>query len=111
MDNILADNNFPFDAFNPYAIAKGIALRLKQKRLLMRLTQQALAKRSGVSLGSLKRFENQYEISLKHLLQLAVVLNATEEFAALFPVNQFASMDELLKATRKKQPKRGSQNA
>ncbi len=108
---MLAPDGFTLDAFNPHAIAKGIALRLKQKRLSMRLTQQALAKRSGVSLGSLKRFENQYEISLKHLLLLAVALDATEEFAALFPVNQFTSMDELLKATVKKQPKRGSKNA
>jgi transcriptional regulator with XRE-family HTH domain len=108
---MLANNDFVLDAFNPYAIAQGLATRLKQKRLSIRLTQQALAKRSGVSLGSLKRFENQYEISLKHLLQLAVVLDATEEFADLFPVNQFNSMDELLKATDKNQPKRGSKNA
>ncbi len=108
---MLAPNGLTLDAFNPHAIAKGIALRLKQKRLAMRLTQQALAKRSGVSLGSLKRFENKYEVSLKHLLQLAVVLDATEEFASLFPVNQFNSMEEMLKATSSKQPKRGSKNA
>lgn len=111
MDKILANNDFVLDAFNPYAIAKGIAQRMKAKRLAMKLTQQALAKRSGVSLGSLKRFENKYEISLKHLLQLAVILDATEGFASLFPAAQFNSIEEVLKATKSKKPQRGSKNA
>jgi len=110
MVNMLSDNDFALDAFNPYAIAKGLALRMKQKRLAMKLTQQALAKRSGVSLGSLKRFENRYEISLKHLLQLAVILDATEAFASLFPAADFNSIDEVLRATTSKKPKRGSRN-
>ena len=111
MDKILSESDFVLDAFNPYAIAKGIAQRLKQKRLTMKLTQQALAKRSGVSLGSLKRFENTYEISLKHLLQLAVILDATEEFASLFPAAHFNSIEEVLRATTSKKTRRGSRNA
>jgi len=39
------------------AIAQGIAIRLRNRRLALNLSQQALATRSGVSLGSLKRFE------------------------------------------------------
>lgn len=34
-----------------------IAARLKSRRLARRLTQQGLADRSGVSLGTLKKFE------------------------------------------------------
>jgi transcriptional regulator with XRE-family HTH domain len=111
MTNILSDNEFSLDAFNPYAIAREMAGRLKKRRLALKLTQQALASKSEVSLGSLKRFEHQYEISLKHLLQLAVVLDATEEFSALFPVSKFSSIAEVLKAANDKQPKRGSRNA
>jgi transcriptional regulator with XRE-family HTH domain len=111
MANILSDNDFLLDSFSPHAIAKEMALRLKKRRLASRLTQQALAAKSGVSLGSLKRFEHQYEISLKHLLQLAVVLDATGEFPALFPLPEFNSIDEVLKATDDKQRKRGSRNA
>ncbi len=33
MDNIIADNNLILDAFNPVAIAKGIAGRLRERRL------------------------------------------------------------------------------
>ena len=98
------------DAFNPYAIAREIASRMKQRRIELRLTQQALARISGVSLGSLKRFELSYEISLKHLLMLAVALNATEGFSALFSQPQFVSIEEVLKATASTKRKRGKRN-
>lgn len=102
--------NYPLDGFNPYAIAREIASRMKQRRLDLQLTQQALAQKSGVSLGTLKRFELSYEISLKHLLMLAVVLNATEGFLALFSQPQFVSIEEVLKATASTKRKRGKRN-
>ena len=70
MDSILTDKGIILDDFNPGAVAKKIAGRMKRYRLLKNLTQEGLAKMSGVSLGSLKRFENQYKISLQHLLKL-----------------------------------------
>lgn len=101
MSNIIADNDFVLDAFNPVSIAMGIAKRGRKRRLEMNLTQQTLAKRSGVTLGTLKRFERDYEISLKHLLMLAVVLDATEEFDFLFSRRQFENIDQALKASSK----------
>src|SRR5450759_2137323 len=109
MINILADNDFVLDAFNPAAIALGIAKRMRERRLEMNLTQQSLAKRSGVTLGTLKRFERDNEISLKHLLMLAVVLDATEEFDFLFSRRQFENIDQVLRATSKKR-QRGKHN-
>jgi transcriptional regulator with XRE-family HTH domain len=64
--------------------------------LELNLTQESLAKKSGISLGSLKRFENKAEISLKHLLMMAVVLNATEEFYRLFSKKQYQNIAEVL---------------
>ncbi|MEO0629001.1 MAG: helix-turn-helix transcriptional regulator, partial [Bacteroidota bacterium] len=43
-------------------------------------TQADLARRSGVSLGSLKRFEQSGQISLDNLLKLARILGKLEEF-------------------------------
>ena len=43
-------------------------------------SQQELADRSGVSLGSIKRFERTGLISLESLLKLAHVLNRLEDF-------------------------------
>ena len=109
MINILADNSFVLDAFNPSSIALGIAKRMRERRLEMNLTQQNLAKRSGVTLGTLKRFERDNEISLKHLLMLAVILDATEEFDFLFSRRQFENIDQALKASSKKR-QRGKHN-
>lgn len=106
MINILADNDFVLDAFNPAAIALGIAKRMRERRLEMNLTQQNLAKKAGISLGSLKRFENSHEISLKHLLMLAVVLDATEDFSLLFSRRQFENIDQVLNSASGKR-KRG----
>lgn len=110
MDKIIADNDFIPDAINPVAIAAGIAARLRQRRLELTLTRKALSEKSGVSQGSLKRFEDSHEISLKHLLMLAVVLNSTEEFETLFSRRQFSSIDEALKAVSSKSRKRGRRN-
>ena len=89
------------DDFNPDAIAKKIAFRAKQLRLTMNIKQATLAQQSGVSLGSLKRFEHTGEISLKNLLNIAVVLNATIEFNELFvKMNSFNTIDDVVKAKK-----------
>lgn len=111
MTKILSDNISSLDAFNPHAIARDVAGRVRNRRLAMNLTQQALADRSGVSLGSVKRFENKYEISLKHLLMIAVVLDATAEFSALFAGSRYQRIEDVLKASEVKTRKRGRKNA
>ncbi len=110
-DNILSDISILIDDFNPKTIAREIARNMRQRRLDIDLTQEALAKRSGVSLGTLKRFESQCEISLKHLLMIAVALGATDEFHRLFTQKQYQSIDELIKVKAAKTRKRGRKNA
>ena len=106
MTNILSNNEFLLDEFNPNSIAEKVANRFKQRRLELNLTQNELASKSGVSYGSLKRFETLYEISLKNLLMLSVVLNATEEFKLLFSRQQYNSIDEIVKIAENKNRKR-----
>lgn len=108
--NILSANDFSLDDFNPGAILKNIAARAKKNRLELNLSQNALAARSGVSLGSLKRFEHSAEISLKNLVMLAVALDATHEFASLFSGKKYQSIDELLTKDKAKMAKRGRRN-
>jgi len=103
-------NNTSFDDFNPDAILKNIAKRLKRNRLELNLSQNALATKSGVSLGSLKRFENSGEISLKSLVMLALALDATQEFSLLFAAKKYQSIDELLLRGKASQTKRGRRN-
>ncbi|MBV5349372.1 helix-turn-helix transcriptional regulator [bacterium] len=89
---------------------KKIAERLKRSRLELNLSQAALSAKSGVSWGSLKRFEHTGEISLRNLVMLAVALDSTEEFGLLFGKQQYQSIDELINKNKAKTAKRGRRN-
>ena len=90
-----------------------IMVRLKenfqQKRLSLNLTQEGLAHKSGVSLGSLKRFEKSGQISLESLLKLSVVLGCLDDFLDIANKKEetIHSLDELLKKKSKPIKKRG----
>jgi transcriptional regulator with XRE-family HTH domain len=94
------------DDFNPNKILEKISSRMKTRRLLLNITQKELANQSGVSLGSIKRFETKHLIALESLIKIAIVLDASEEFHKLFPQNQFKSIAEVLRVSEKQPRKR-----
>ncbi len=65
---------------NPQDVMEELRTKFKKKRLALSYTQKECATRSGVSLGSLKRFESSGQISLESLLKLALVLECLEDF-------------------------------
>lgn len=81
---------------SPSEISKVIAQNLKFKRKKMKLSQQALAQKSGVSLASIKRFENKFEIALVSLIKLAIVLDCESEFENLFKQKTYSSINEVI---------------
>ena len=62
-----------FQHHTPPEIALALAASVRARRKERKLTQSGLAKLSRVSLGSIKRFESSGEISLKTLMNIAVV--------------------------------------
>ncbi|MHA8051491.1 helix-turn-helix domain-containing protein [Aquirufa sp. ROCK-SH2] len=62
--------------------------KVKSLRKQAHYTQKEFAERSGVSLGSLKRFENTGQISFESLLRLVNVLHRLEDFDRLLKVDQ-----------------------
>lgn len=91
---------------NPFSLAKlphdtilELAGRHKVLRKKVGLTQQQLSERSGVSLGSIKRFERTGKISLESLLSLSHVLGRLGDFDSLFlPDNEHSNIDGLFSA-------------
>jgi transcriptional regulator with XRE-family HTH domain len=71
----------------------GNLVRLRKRK---KITQKELATRSGVSLGSLKRFEQSGEISLQSLTKLAIALGVEGELEKLFENVPFASIEEVI---------------
>jgi len=76
----MMDNNFK----TPIELGHIIALNLRVRRKARKLSLSRLSEISGVSYGSIKRFESSGEISLISLLKIAVVLECTDEFEQLF---------------------------
>ena len=83
----------------PIEVMNDIKERCKARRKALKYTQQELASRSGVSLGSLKRFEQSGEISLNSLLRIAFVLECLEDFERVCKkkeVEKFRSIEEIV---------------
>lgn len=80
----------------PQEIKIQTARKAKLKRKAMKMTQIQLAKASGVSLGSLKRFEQTGEIAYSSLLDIAWVLDCLDEFEQLFTRKTYHSIQEVL---------------
>lgn len=78
-----------------------IADRLVKLRKRKKITQKELAVKSGVSLGSLKRFEQSGEISLQSLTKLAIALDVEGGLESLFDEVPFASIEEVINGQTK----------
>lgn len=95
MDHVIED--FGFRKL-PSQLMREMAARHRKVRTQAKMSQLELATRSGVSLGSLKRFESTGKISLESLLKLAYALNHTDAFEQLFKADEVPeSLDDLFK--------------
>ena len=93
----------PFTIQTPHEVSRAIGLRVRARRLERGLTQSAVARRSGVSLSSVKRFEQTGAASLLSLLRIAMVLDALADFEGLFPAPVVGSLDEAVAARKPRQ--------
>ena len=79
-----------------------IANDMKQMRKRQKISQQELAKRSGISYGSIKRFEQTGQISFVSLLEIANVLNRLEECEKIFKEEiKYRNIDEVINSWKK----------
>jgi transcriptional regulator with XRE-family HTH domain len=95
---------------DPNSILKGVAKRVKEKRLEVNLTQKTFAKRAGVGYDAYRKFENTGDITLRNLVLCAITLDDVDGFAELFTKKSYQSIDDLLKAKEARKRKRGSRN-
>ena len=89
-------NSFLFNPKTPNEIAKELVEKIKQHRKKLKISQAQLATKSGVSLGSIKRFESKYEISLNSFIKILIALNLEQDLENLFTQKNYASIDEVI---------------
>ena len=89
---------FSFLPKNSQDLMEELRVKFKARRMSVGYTQMECATRSGVSLGSLKRFESSGQISLESLLKLAFVLECLEDFEKVCEPKEVMpkSIEELL---------------
>lgn len=73
-----------------------LAQRVRNIRKRKNFSQQELSKRSGVSYGSIKRFETTGMISLLSLTKIAVALGCGNEITDLFTEVPYRSIEEVI---------------
>jgi transcriptional regulator with XRE-family HTH domain len=93
---------------SPSGMQKRLADRLRAARVLAGLKQSTLATRAGVSLGSLRLFEQRGEISLKHLMRICHALGRLDELEGLFLPPPAATLAELEARLEQPARRRGS---
>ena len=94
MDNISAIFNDTLKA--PETYMQQIAQRERVIRKKMKLSRADLSKRSNVSYGSLKRFEETGNISLASLIKVAIALDCIDEFESLFRTKKPESIEDII---------------
>lgn len=89
-------DSFFFNPKTPNDIAHELVEKIKQHRKKLKISQAQLASKSGVSLGSIKRFESRYEISLNSFIKILIALNLEQDLENLFTQKSYNSIDEVI---------------
>jgi transcriptional regulator with XRE-family HTH domain len=90
-------------------IAKSLAERARKLRLVENISQQEFAERSGLSHGSIRRFERGETVSLDNFLRIVATLGRAHEldgFLSFEPTLSIRQMAELEQATQRKRAHR-----
>lgn len=81
-------------------INENLAKRVRNIRKRRKISQEELSRRSGVSYGSIKRFESSGQISLLSLTKIAMALDCAEEIRGLFTDVPYQSIEEVIRERR-----------
>ena len=82
------------DTITEASITEKLIKRVKLRRKELKYTQKELAKWSGVSYASIRRFETTGDISLASLIKIAHAMNCLEDFNNLFKYEQITNLKD-----------------
>ena len=77
-----------------------MAQRIRNIRRRRSISQEKLAEMSGVSYGSIKRFETSGQISLISLTKIAIALGLADELRNLFTQAPYKDIQEVINERR-----------
>lgn len=80
----------------PEEVTMIVAKNMINVRKRRKISQQELSKMSGVSYGSIKRFESTGKISFVSLTKIAMALDVTGDIKKIFAEVPYLSMEEVI---------------
>ena len=84
----------------PEEINKNLAKRIKNLRKRKGISQKEISEHTGVSYGSIKRFESSGNISLLSLTKIAMELDCSDQIKDLFTGVTYKSIQEVLNESK-----------
>lgn len=84
----------------PEELDQKLAQRVRKIRKRRSITQEKLASISGVSYGSIKRFETTGQISLLSLTKIVIALDLADELRNIFTQVPYKDIQEVINETR-----------
>jgi transcriptional regulator with XRE-family HTH domain len=93
-DNLEFENTYHITTVS--SVMVHISEREKAARKRQGITQKELSSRAGISLGSLRRFEQIGMIEWESLVKIANVLHYLDEFDKLLTQRTYYSIDEVI---------------
>ena len=84
----------------PEELDQKLAQRVRKIRKRRSITKEKLAAISGVSYGSIKRFETTGQISLLSLTKIAIALDLADELRNIFTQVPYKDIQEVINETR-----------
>ena len=99
MDNILSVlDNYTLDNIDDIAIT--LAQDFRKRRIEKNMTREEIAKKSGVAVSNIVRFEQKGLISLKNLIGIAIAMGYTSEVKNIFAEPKYSTIEELTQIRR-----------
>jgi transcriptional regulator with XRE-family HTH domain len=99
MDNMLSVlDNYTLDNIDDIAIT--LAQDFRKRRIEKNMTREEIAKKSGVAVSNIVRFEQKGLISLKKLIGIAIAMEYTSEVKNIFAEPKYSTIEELTQIRR-----------
>ena len=76
-------------------IAMKLANDFRTRRIEKNLTREQVSEKSGVAVSNIVRFEQKGLISLKNLINIAMVMEYNSEIKTIFEQPKYSTMEEL----------------
>lgn len=84
----------------PEEMDQALAQRIRRIRKRRSVSQEKLSQMSGVSFGSIKRFEATGKISLLSLTRIAVALDCGDEIRNMFTQIPYRNIEEVIRESK-----------